>query len=183
MPRFPLDIKVLSFDATGDMRQFGAYRKPTRLHAGCDLYAPRGTPVRAIADGTFQQREYFDLGTDEVLIHHPGIGLVRYLELMQAKHYPAEKRWLERENGGEAPAAAPDLTKGVAEGDVIGHVGELVASATSSRGCSILSSTTSGPSARTSAATAARVLTAATPRCWTRPRCSRPSSRGAPRQG
>ena len=127
MPRFPLDIAVPSFDATGGMRQFGAYRNPKRLHAGCDLYAPRGTPVRAIADGVFQQRKYFDLGTDEVLIHHPGIGLVRYLEMMQAKHYAAERTWLERENGGRAPTRAPEFAEGkVTEGDLIGHVGELV---------------------------------------------------------
>jgi len=131
MPRFPLDRKVLPFDATSGMRQFGARRdkdkSPPRLHAAADLYAPHGTPIRAIADGTFIARKRFYMSTEAVVVHHPGIGVVRYGEVMEATDYTSEKRALARIHGKDAPTSVPhfEVRADVKEGDVIAHVGDL----------------------------------------------------------
>jgi len=62
-------------------RSFGARReKGKRKHAGCDLYAPVGTPVYAVADGTVQRFSEFYLGTFALVINH-GDFIVRYGEI------------------------------------------------------------------------------------------------------
>lgn len=50
---------------------FGANRANGRKHAGCDLYAPPGTPVFAVASGIVGQ-----LSTDFMGGNPPGIGAV-----------------------------------------------------------------------------------------------------------
>lgn len=52
-------------------RSFSASRDFGRLHAACDLLAPPGTPIYAVADGTVVQMPYFFyLGTDALEIRH-----------------------------------------------------------------------------------------------------------------
>jgi len=67
-------------------RNFGAGRPKGRKHAGIDLYHPTNSPIRAIADGVVVLPSTgFYLGTNELEIHHPGIGIVRYGEISATK--------------------------------------------------------------------------------------------------
>ena len=61
-------------------RSFGAPRNNgKRQHAGCDLYAPPGTPVFAVADGTVLSFSPFYLGSWAITVDH-GTFTVRYGE-------------------------------------------------------------------------------------------------------
>jgi murein DD-endopeptidase MepM/ murein hydrolase activator NlpD len=61
-------------------RSFGAPRNQgKRKHAGCDLYAPPGTPVFAVDDGTVLSFSPFYLGSWAIVVRHPGF-VVRYGE-------------------------------------------------------------------------------------------------------
>ncbi len=68
-------------------RYFGARRDSgKRLHAGCDLLAPKGTQIYAIADGTLVRPEYyFYSATHAVEIRH-GNYIVRYGEIMPGSY-------------------------------------------------------------------------------------------------
>lgn len=87
-------------------RAFGdAREKGLRAHAGCDLYAPAGTEILAIARGTVVRAPYlFYCGTDAVEIRHE-FGIVRYCEI--------------------APDCMLKTGDVVEEGQVIAHVGRL----------------------------------------------------------
>ncbi|RFP08417.1 MULTISPECIES: M23 family metallopeptidase [unclassified Duganella] len=62
-------------------RQFGSSRSGgTRRHAGIDLYAPVGTPVRAMADGVVLQVYAFYEGTWVIEVDH-GTFIARYGEV------------------------------------------------------------------------------------------------------
>ena len=63
-------------------RAFGSRRAGgARLHAGCDLYFPRGTPIHAIADGVVTRGPYaFYAETFALEIDH-GLFLARYGEI------------------------------------------------------------------------------------------------------
>lgn len=102
---FPLNSKPAESYKTG-MRAFGANRNRGRKHAGVDLYAAKGTPIRAMKDGKVVQYYKFYLGTYALEIDH-GDMLVRY---------------------GEISHVAPGLVPGAAvkRGQVIAYVGELV---------------------------------------------------------
>ena len=64
-------------------RSFGAPRNNgRRKHAGCDLYAPVGTPVFAVADGTVRKFSLFYLGTYALVVDH-GDFVVRYGEIQK----------------------------------------------------------------------------------------------------
>jgi murein DD-endopeptidase MepM/ murein hydrolase activator NlpD len=78
--RFPVDAYVASFLKV-PMAQYGAHRKHNRKHAGCDIYVPEGTPVKAIADGRIRQDlTSFYEGTASITVEHD-LGVVRYGEL------------------------------------------------------------------------------------------------------
>jgi len=103
--RFPLASRPAKSYKEG-MRRFGAGRKKGRLHAGCDLYAPVGTQIYAMADGEVIRDVYaFYLGTYALEIRHPEF-LARY---------------------GEIGSAAAGLKKGskITRGEEIARVGEL----------------------------------------------------------
>lgn len=80
-----------------------------RRHAGCDLYAPVGTEVRAMADGVILQCYSFYWHTDAVEVDH-GDFIVRYGEV--------------------SPRSAKEQLamrgKEVKRGEVIGKVGQLI---------------------------------------------------------
>ncbi|OAN18156.1 hypothetical protein A3K86_04450 [Photobacterium jeanii] len=62
-------------------RHFGSNRSGgKRKHAGCDLYAPEGTPIYAMADGVIIKFSYFYYGTYELVVKH-GTGVIRYGEV------------------------------------------------------------------------------------------------------
>jgi len=103
---FPLSAKPAESYKTGS-RVFGSIRsRGQRKHAGVDLYAPKGTPIRAMKDGKVVQHYKFYLGTSALEIDH-GDMLVRY---------------------GEISHVAPGIVTGanVKRGQVIAYVGELV---------------------------------------------------------
>lgn len=89
-------------------RNFGSNRDyGTRKHAGCDLYAPVGTPILAVEDGTVLDVKAFYDGTWYVSVDHDDF-VVRYGEV------------------------SPNIPKGirsgvpVRRGQIIAHVGFLV---------------------------------------------------------
>lgn len=64
--KFPLSIPPLADYHTGG-RRFGSDRPGGRLHAGCDLIAQPGTPVRAVAKGKIRIVAYpFVSGEDDI---------------------------------------------------------------------------------------------------------------------
>ncbi len=86
---FPLWVKPGASWKDGP-RYFGCPRSGGRKHGGCDLYAPFGAKVRAIADGIIvQQPYYFYDGTNALEVFHPGVGVVRYGEISSSKTVPA----------------------------------------------------------------------------------------------
>lgn len=90
-----------------DPRRFGAPRSNgKRKHAGCDLYAPVGTPVHAVADGKILSFRSFYLGTYSIVVQHENF-VVRYGEVKTKM----------------ADGVAVGST--VKEGQVIGYVGKL----------------------------------------------------------
>jgi murein DD-endopeptidase MepM/ murein hydrolase activator NlpD len=101
---FPVTFRPSQSYKTG-MRAFGANRSGGRKHAGCDLYAPNGTAIRAIKNGTVIQDYPFYLGTRALEIDHGDI-LVRYGEISRVA------------SGIKADAS-------VLRGQVIAYVGEL----------------------------------------------------------
>ena len=102
---FPLLFRPSESYRSG-MRAFGSNRSGgTRKHAGCDLYAPVGSPIRAIKDGTIIQSYPFYLGTRALEVNH-GDMIVRY---------------------GEISTTAPGVVAGatIKRGQVIAYVGQL----------------------------------------------------------
>jgi murein DD-endopeptidase MepM/ murein hydrolase activator NlpD len=89
-------------------RAFGSERSGgRRLHAACDLIAPKGTPIRAIEDGVvIEGPKPFYSGTYSLVVRHQS-GVVRYGEIDSS--VPDEVR----------PGAA------VKAGQVIAKVGQL----------------------------------------------------------
>lgn len=79
---FPLPIAP-SADYKSAGRKFGAGRDGgARLHAGCDLIAPPGTPICAIADGIVRNGPYyFYNGSYALEVTHGGM-VVRYGEIL-----------------------------------------------------------------------------------------------------
>ena len=105
--RFPLPFVPSQSWHVSPLR-FGARRAGgKRKHAGCDLYAPIGTPVYAVADGTVMGFVAFYMGTYALTVDH-GDFWIRYGEISDKI----------------ASALAPGAR--VREGDQIGEVGDLL---------------------------------------------------------
>lgn len=103
---FPLQSRPAQSYKTG-MRAYGSNRSSgKRKHAGVDLYAPKGTAIRAVKDGTVVKDYPFYLGTRAIEIDHGDL-LIRY---------------------GEISHVAPGIKAGskVKRGQIIAYVGELV---------------------------------------------------------
>lgn len=89
---FPLWIKPSASWKDGP-RYFGCPRSGGRKHGGCDLYAPFGSKIRAIADGIIVQPPYpFYDGTNALEVYHPGVGVVRYGEISSSKTVPVRSK-------------------------------------------------------------------------------------------
>ncbi len=108
MPVFPVPDWIRSYDYKHDPRRFGASRDHgTRLHAGCDLYAPLGAHVLAVAGGhVIRGPYYFYSGTWAIEVDH-GDFVVRYGEI-----------------SGNQVAGIQEGAK-VTAGQLIGYVGHL----------------------------------------------------------
>jgi murein DD-endopeptidase MepM/ murein hydrolase activator NlpD len=103
---FPMTSRPVESYREG-MRRFGANRSGGRRHAGCDLYAPVGTPIYALADGEVIQNLYaFYLGTYALEVQHPNY-VARYGEIKQ-----------------NIPAGLKRRAR-VERGQLLGYVGEL----------------------------------------------------------
>jgi murein DD-endopeptidase MepM/ murein hydrolase activator NlpD len=77
---FPM-TRVRSLSWVNSMGSFGASRGGSRAHAGCDIYAPKGTWIHAIAKGKVIQGPYpFYCGTYAIEIDH-GDFVARYGEI------------------------------------------------------------------------------------------------------
>ena len=110
---FPLH-KRPAFDWHTHPRNFGATRSSGRKHAGCDLYAPKGTPVLAVADGRILAFGRFtvvpafpELG-GAIEVEHEGGWISRYCEV------------------GRKLAGDLKVGRSVTAGEVIGEIGHLM---------------------------------------------------------
>jgi len=103
---FPLPDWISTYSLGASPRAFGSARAGGRLHAGCDLYAPTGSKVLAIAEGTVRSAYPFYWGTYAVEVDHDLYGIVRYGEIR----------------------VAPGIARGtkVTEGQLIGAVAQLI---------------------------------------------------------
>ena len=112
---FPLPfIPRFSYKVGG--RRFGARRANNRIHAGCDLLAPVGTPIYAIADGEVVEASNHEFyhGTKALVIRHGGF-VVRYCEIRGFG--PAIQKL--------APPNGRQFAR-VKAGDVIAYVGRMI---------------------------------------------------------
>ena len=108
-------------------RAFGSPRDGgVRKHAGCDLYAPAGTEVLAVEDGTVLRGPYLFYDVVHALeVRHPS-GVVRY---------------------GEISRAAEGIAAGVAvrAGQVLAYVGKMQTVAQSMLHLEMFAGTEQGP--------------------------------------
>ncbi len=80
---FPLKVRTNSYK--NGFARFGSNRSGgKRKHAGCDLYAPTGTEIRAMADGKVRVVKAFYSGTDVIEIVHKK-HIIRYGEVLAGK--------------------------------------------------------------------------------------------------
>ena len=78
---WPVPEWISTYSYKQTPRSSGAKRASGRTHAGCDLYAPLGSPVLAITAGRVVESRDFYLGTFQVTIDHGALGVVRYGEI------------------------------------------------------------------------------------------------------
>ena len=84
MQIFPVPRWIDTYNFEAQPRSFRANRAAGRKHAGCDLYAPLGSDVLAVADGKIIRCAPFYWGTWAIEVEHPGIGIIRYGEILVA---------------------------------------------------------------------------------------------------
>ena len=102
---WPVPEWISSYSYKQTPRSFGSRRAGGRVHAGCDLYAPLGSPVVAITSGRVLESRDFYLGTFQVTIDHGALGVVRYGEV--------------------SPEGVPKTGAVVEAGQQIGKIGNL----------------------------------------------------------
>lgn len=82
---WPVPEWLPKYSYTERPRHFGAPRDGgKRKHAGCDLYAPEGSPVVAITHGRVIAVYEFYGKADAVEVDHGNLGIVRYGEILAA---------------------------------------------------------------------------------------------------
>jgi len=82
---WPVPMWLPKYSYTQRPRCFGAPRDGgKRKHAGCDLYAPEGSPVKAITHGRVIAVYEFYGKADAVEVDHGTLGIVRYGEMLAA---------------------------------------------------------------------------------------------------
>lgn len=84
MPTFPVPKWIDTYSYDCSPRSFGSNRPNGRKHAGCDIYAPFGSDVLAVAKGKVIRSAPFYWGTWAVEVEHPGLGVIRYGEISVA---------------------------------------------------------------------------------------------------
>jgi hypothetical protein len=116
-------------------RSFGCLRsKGTRAHAGCDLYAPLGTHIYAVADGRILNYHFFYWKTFCLEVNHGDFSIV-YGEVQppeDPEKYgitvpPKVMKLIQELSKNEKSGLPNDLKKGssVKRGDQIAFVGQL----------------------------------------------------------
>lgn len=115
MKVFPMNTVAINF-----WDSWGARRSGGRRHQGTDIMSPRGTPVRAVADGVVQEFGRHRLSGYFVRIDHGDDILTTYM------HLNNDTLGTDDGAGGTWTAFFPTLTVGkeVEAGDVIGYVGD-----------------------------------------------------------
>ncbi len=105
---FPLNFKFQDKGYKQGARAFGSSRNNgERAHAGCDLYAPAGENIYAVADGEVKAYHDFYMQTYAMVIDHKDY-IVRYGEIQPPKDH---------DYGNNPP---DDLRKGMASNVIIG---------------------------------------------------------------
>jgi murein DD-endopeptidase MepM/ murein hydrolase activator NlpD len=126
MPAFPLHVRPKE-SYKEPPRSFGSSRDHgARKHAGCDLYAPAGTEVLAVEDGTVIRGPYLFYDVVYALEIQHLSGIVRYGEISHA-----------------AEGIATGVT--VTAGQVLGYVGKMQTVVQSMLHLELFSGTAQGP--------------------------------------
>lgn len=82
---WPVPMWLPKYPYSDRPRHFGAARDGgKRKHAGCDLYAPEGSPVLAVSHGRVMAVYEFYGKADAVEVDHGALGVIRYGELLAA---------------------------------------------------------------------------------------------------
>lgn len=112
---FPQEVSVTTYGRT-----FGMRKPDGRRHAGEDLFAPKGTPVYAVADGVVTAADRGPSAGYYVVVTHAGGWESRYLHLNDDTPGTDDGR------GGSEMAFAPGIEVGafVWAGRLIGYVGD-----------------------------------------------------------
>jgi peptidoglycan hydrolase-like protein with peptidoglycan-binding domain len=106
--KFPLDIKYQDKEYKTGIRAFGSSRDDgKRAHAGCDLYAPAGEKIYAVADGEIKAYHDFYMQTYVVVVDHKDF-IIRYGEVQPPNDH----------DYGDNPSN--ELRKGLAHGVFVG---------------------------------------------------------------
>lgn len=112
---FPLPVAPTADYKSGG-RKFGAGRDGgARLHAGCDLISPPGTPVCAIADGIVRNGPYYFYNGSYALEVTHGAMVVRYGEILPSAVLKKDLGFLADIKTGAS----------VKKGQVIGYVAKM----------------------------------------------------------
>lgn len=122
--RFPLDAKYNDHGYKSGERAFGSARNHgKRAHAGCDLYAPLGEKIFAVANGVITRYRNFYGQTYAVEVNH-GDFVVRYGEVQP----PLENEYDSDSPSDEVCNGLPSNlieTSKITKGQHIAYVGQL----------------------------------------------------------
>jgi murein DD-endopeptidase MepM/ murein hydrolase activator NlpD len=122
--RFPLDEKYNDHGYKNGERAFGSSRKKgKRAHAGCDLYAPVGEKIYAVADGVITRYRNFYGQTYAVEVNH-GDFIVRYGEVQPPLENEYEIDGPPDDVCNGLPSNLKETSK-VTRGQLIAFVGQL----------------------------------------------------------